>query len=251
MTLFLASVRDEAEAELALLARADLIDLKEPRRGALGAVDRETTMAIVSAIAGRTTVSATIGDLPMRAEEISAAVLDRTDCGVDYVKFGLFPEADARRCLVALGPVARSVRLIVVLFADRLPAFDAVATAADMGAAGVMLDTAGKTSGSLRDHLDLRKLASFVTRAKSHGLIVGLRRVARRNNGAGAAHPRARPAWLSRRALPRLPKVLPRSRGLCGDPIADPGSPTCTCMLAKGQVERRGGGSFMLGIGRP
>jgi len=174
VTLFLASVRDEAEAELALLARADLIDLKEPRRGALGAVDRETTMAIVSAIAGRTTVSATIGDLPMRAEEISAAVLDRTDCGVDYVKFGLFPEADARRCLVALGPVARSVRLIVVLFADRLPAFDAVATAADMGAAGVMLDTAGKTSGSLRDHLDLRKLASFVTRAKSHGLIVGL-----------------------------------------------------------------------------
>jgi dihydroneopterin aldolase len=36
MTLFLASVRDEAEAAIALLARADIIDLKEPGRGALG-----------------------------------------------------------------------------------------------------------------------------------------------------------------------------------------------------------------------
>ena len=43
MTLFLASVRDVAEAETALLAGADIIDLKDPAQGALGAVDLETT----------------------------------------------------------------------------------------------------------------------------------------------------------------------------------------------------------------
>jgi uncharacterized protein (UPF0264 family) len=43
MTLFLASVRDVAEAETALLAGADIVDRKI-RAGALGAVDPETTM---------------------------------------------------------------------------------------------------------------------------------------------------------------------------------------------------------------
>jgi (5-formylfuran-3-yl)methyl phosphate synthase len=174
MTLFLASVRDEAEAAIALLARADIIDLKEPWRGALGALDRATTRSIVSLVGGRVAVSATIGDLPMHPDTIGDAVLEKAACGVDYVKFGVFPDGDARRCLDALRPLTLRVPLIVVLFADRLPDFDAVAAAAAMGAAGLMLDTADKSSGSLRAHLDPRQLVSFVTEAKSHGLTVGL-----------------------------------------------------------------------------
>lgn len=174
MTLFLASVRDEAEAAIALFAGADIIDLKEPRRGALGALDRDTTRSIVSLIGGRVPVSATIGDVPMHPETIGAAVLEKAACGVDYVKFGVFPDGDARRCLDALHPLARCVPLIVVLFADSPPDFDAVAAAANMGAAGIMLDTADKGSGSLLAHLDPRELANFVTQAKSYGLTVGL-----------------------------------------------------------------------------
>lgn len=174
MTLFLASVRDEAEAEIALLARADIIDLKEPANGALGALDRDTIRSAVTSVAGRAPVSATIGDLPMQPEMIRDAALDRAACGVDYVKFGLFPEGDARRCLDALRAVAQSVPLIVVQFADRLPDFDAVTAAAAMGACGVMLDTADKHAGSLIAHLNLREIARFLTHAKARGLTVGL-----------------------------------------------------------------------------
>jgi uncharacterized protein (UPF0264 family) len=174
MTQFLASVRDAAEAEIALHAGADIIDLKEPGQGALGALDLAATRTIMAAIAGRVPVSATIGDLPMVAETIGDAVLERAACGVDYVKFGLFPEGDARSCLDGLRHVARRARVIVVLFADRWPAFDAVAAAAGMGAAGVMLDTAGKASGALSDYLDLSALSRLVIRAKAEGLIVGL-----------------------------------------------------------------------------
>ena len=53
MTLFLASVRDMAEAETARLAHADIIDLKDPALGALGAVDLATTKRVVDLIAGR------------------------------------------------------------------------------------------------------------------------------------------------------------------------------------------------------
>jgi (5-formylfuran-3-yl)methyl phosphate synthase len=174
MTLFLASVRDEAEAEIALLNRADIIDLKDPSQGALAAVPADIARSVVSLVAGRVAVSTTIGDLPMQPEMIRGAVLERAACGVNYVKFGLFPEGGQQGCLDALRPVARRVHLILVLFADRPPAFDAVSAAAAMGASGIMLDTADKRAGSLLAHLGLREIARFIAEAKAHGLMVGL-----------------------------------------------------------------------------
>jgi (5-formylfuran-3-yl)methyl phosphate synthase len=201
MTQFLASVRDAAEAEIALRAGADIIDVKEPGTGALGAVDRPATRAIVKAVAGRVPVSATIGDLPMRAETIGEAVLERAACGVDYVKFGVFPEDGAETCLAAFRPLARRIRLIAVLFADRLPVFDGVAAAAEIGAAGVMVDTAGKASGALLDHLDLAAVASLVARARAQGLITGL---------AGSLH-----AGIVPELLALAPDLLGFRRALC------------------------------------
>lgn len=174
MTLFLASVRNVAEAEIARLAGADIIDLKDPSRGALGAVDLETARRVVDSIAGRVPVSATIGDLPMQPEVIRDAVIERASCCVGYVKFGLFPGGEPQACFQALRPVALSVRLILVLFADALPTFDAVSAASDMGATGIMLDTAEKHAGSLFAYLDASSIASFVAHARTQGLIAGL-----------------------------------------------------------------------------
>lgn len=174
MTLFLASVRDAAEAETALQADADILDLKEPENGALGAVDRTTSAAVLSAASGRTPTSATIGDLPMHPAIVREAVLDRASAGVDYVKVGLFPEGDPLGCLEELRRLTRNVPLIVVVFADRLPVFDAIKAVAAAGAAGIMLDTAGKATGSLLDCLSLAEVSRFVSRAKAHGLTVGL-----------------------------------------------------------------------------
>jgi (5-formylfuran-3-yl)methyl phosphate synthase len=174
MTLFLASVRDKAEAEIALLSHADIIDLKDPSHGALGAVPVHTARRVVAAVAGRGAISATIGDLPMRPSVIQDAVLERAACGVDYVKFGLFPGGDPQGCLEALHTLTQRIHLIVVQFADRLLDFDAVPAAAAMGAAGIMLDTADKGAGSLLAHLDRRDIASFVARAKAYDLVVGL-----------------------------------------------------------------------------
>ncbi len=174
MALFLASVRDPAEAEIALLAGADVIDMKDPAQGALGAVDRGTSMAIVSAVAGRRPVSATIGDVPMEPARIREAVADRIALGVDFIKIGLFPGGDPRASLAALRPLVARTPLVLVLFADAVPAFDAVSAAAAIGVRGIMLDTADKSLGSLRTHLDVRALSAFVAHAKAHGLMVGL-----------------------------------------------------------------------------
>jgi (5-formylfuran-3-yl)methyl phosphate synthase len=174
MTLFLASVRDPAEAELALAASADIIDLKDPGHGALGALAPETIAACVSRVGARAPVSATIGDLPLKGDAVRAALLDTAALGVDYVKFGLFPGGDAARCLTRLATASARIRLIVVLFADALPKFDAVALAAKIGAHGVMFDTMGKGAGSLTDHLSYMSLAGHIADAKAEGLVVGL-----------------------------------------------------------------------------
>jgi (5-formylfuran-3-yl)methyl phosphate synthase len=174
MTLFLASVRDAAEAEIALEAGADIVDLKEPSRGALGAAEPSTITATVRAIAGRAASSATVGHVPMRGEIVRTRVAEIAACGVDYVKLGLLPKGDPLGCLEMLRASTLAARLIVVLFADRLPHFEAVDAASSIGAAGVMLDTAGKGGGSLVDHMRLDGLACFVATAKGHGLIVGL-----------------------------------------------------------------------------
>jgi dihydroneopterin aldolase len=174
MTLFLASVRDAGEAELALGAGADVIDLKDPSQGALGALANDTVAACVQAVAARAPVSATVGDLPMQPACLRDAVRAMAETGVDYVKLGLFPDGDAAASLAALEEEARHVRLVLVAFADAMPAFDAVAAATKIGAHGIMLDTMRKDGRSLLDHADRDLLARFVEAAKADGLAVGL-----------------------------------------------------------------------------
>jgi uncharacterized protein (UPF0264 family) len=174
MTLFLASVRDEAEAERAVGAGVDIIDLKDPSQGALGALAPGVVGACVRTVAGRAPLSATVGDLPLQSEAIRAALLTTAALGVDYVKLGLFPDADAESCLDSLRPAAARIRLILVLFADALPQFDAIGLAASIGACGVMFDTLGKSAGALPDHLPPAALAPQLAAAKAQGLTVGL-----------------------------------------------------------------------------
>jgi len=83
LTLFLASVRDAEEAELALHAGADIVDLKDPAQGALGALPPDIIAACVKQVAGRAPVSATVGDLPLEGDGVRAAIRKTASLGVD------------------------------------------------------------------------------------------------------------------------------------------------------------------------
>jgi uncharacterized protein (UPF0264 family) len=124
MTMMLASVRSLDEAVVALDGGADLIDLKEPARGALGALDHAAVRICVRAIDGRRPVSATIGDIPsMDATVMTAAVERMAATGVDFIKIGFFAHPLAAECARALSAMTGCARLIAVLFPVRdLPA---------------------------------------------------------------------------------------------------------------------------------
>jgi len=174
MTRFLASVRDPAEAETVLAAGADIVDLKDPAHGALGAVAAGSIEACVTKIAGRAPVSATVGDLPMQPESVAQAVAATAALGVDDVKLGLTPGGDPDACFARLRTLDISARLILVVFADALPAFDPLEAALRVGARGLMLDTAGKGQGALPDHMSLAAIGAFVEAARTAGLMAGL-----------------------------------------------------------------------------
>jgi len=175
VTKLLASVRDSAEAALAVEGGADIVDAKEPAAGALGAVAPAALAAILRAVAGRRPVSATIGDMKLVPERVATAVRATAAAGADIVKIGLF-DGDLDATLAALRPIARGgTRLVAVAFADRSPDLAGiVARCAEAGFYGAMLDTAGKGVGPLTAHQGLERLASFVADAHRRGLVAGL-----------------------------------------------------------------------------
>jgi len=175
VTRLLASIARADEVEAALGGGADLVDVKDPAAGALGAAPEATIREIVTLVAGRRPVSATVGDLPLDATVLAHAARRTARCGVDFVKLGLFPGGDLDGSLTALAVEAQSgIRLVAVLFADSDPERVQLDQLAAAGFAGAMLDTADKTSGSLTRHLGLDRLAQFVAHAKALGLLVGL-----------------------------------------------------------------------------
>ena len=175
MTAMLASVTNIEEALLVLKAQVDIIDLKQPSQGALGALSTETVAQIVQHIDRQKPVSATIGDLPIQPEIIFDAAKAMATTQVDYIKIGFFPGGDWVGTIARLAELAnQGVRLIVVLFADTQPDFRIVESLAQSGFAGVMLDTMDKRNGSLLTHLSKTEIGNFVNTAKAYKLLCGL-----------------------------------------------------------------------------
>jgi (5-formylfuran-3-yl)methyl phosphate synthase len=87
MPQLLVSVRTPQEAEIAVTAGADVVDIKDPAHGSLGRADDKAIASIVGHVAGRKPVSAAMGELAERS------LLPRVD-GLAFVKWGLAGYAD-------------------------------------------------------------------------------------------------------------------------------------------------------------
>jgi dihydroneopterin aldolase len=212
MTLMLASVAGPAEAAVALEGGADVIDLKDPARGAFGAVAPAVVRDTVALLRGRRRVSAVAGEVAFTPDSLLPAVTALAETGVEWVKIGL-TEGDVAATLAALRPPAARVKLVAVLFADRAPDFDLLPALAAAGFAGAMLDTAGKNGGRLLAQCDLPRLARFAALCRDSGLFCGL---------AGGLEPPDIP-----RLLPLDPFLLGFRGALCAAGRAGPIAADC------------------------
>ncbi|MCI0735983.1 MAG: dihydroneopterin aldolase, partial [Beijerinckiaceae bacterium] len=174
MTLMLASVTSPAEAETVSAGGADIIDLKDPAKGALGALDTGVSAHIVRLIGKRKPVSAAAGAADGAPREVLDAVAAIAATGVDYVKVAISRDKVAEDCVRALGQHANGTKLVGVFFADCEPNLDMLALMAGNGFTGAMLDTAKKGAGRLLDHMDVAALDCFIDRCRTNGLMSGL-----------------------------------------------------------------------------
>lgn len=175
MTRLLASVTNVEEALIALESGADIIDLKNPAEGALGALPLSVIHDVVKAVDRRKPISATVGDLPMCPDQIVARVTQTAATGVDFVKIGMFGTQGHLECVKAMQPISsQGVSIVAVMFADEAPDMRLLPALEANGFKGVMLDTARKDGKRLLDWMTQAALADFVRSGERLGLMTGL-----------------------------------------------------------------------------
>ena len=106
----LVSVVNRFEAQEAVKGGADIIDVKNPLEGALGAQPPEKIREIFEVLPPHYELSACIGDLPNLPGTASLAALGAAVSGADYVKAGLFGVSTVDDAVALMTPVVRAVQ---------------------------------------------------------------------------------------------------------------------------------------------
>ncbi len=176
----LVSVVSAEEARGALAGGADIIDVKDPSEGALGAPAPRLLSEVVRVVGGAAPISVALGDLPDLPHTAALAARGAAVCGADYVKVGLRGVREVDRAVAmmravfdAVGP---RVSVIAAAYADAgaldPPAFTAAwlpALVERTGIAGALVDTFVKDGRGLYAWLSEAELADLVARTRAAG----------------------------------------------------------------------------------
>jgi (5-formylfuran-3-yl)methyl phosphate synthase len=184
----LVSVRNSSEALAALRGGADVIDVKEPSRGSLGAADRESIAAVVQTVGGQAIVSAACGELIDVVRMPNGDDQTLLPLGVSLFKIGLagcaaVPDWSAvwQRAIepIRASQASLEVRPVAVIYADWLaagapPPQEVLSAAMELGCPAILIDTWDKSQGALFNHWPLDDLQMFICEMRRQNLLVVL-----------------------------------------------------------------------------
>jgi (5-formylfuran-3-yl)methyl phosphate synthase len=178
------SVVSAEEARKALLGGAEILDVKNPAEGSLGAQYPRVIREIRNLASGKVEISAAIGDMPNLPGTAALAALGAASCGPDYIKVGLYGQRNEVEAATLVREVHRAVdefetSVVIVGYADyaRAGTLDPALLppiAGSEGARGFLLDTAIKDGRSLLDFLDPASLRRIGEQTHRAGLLFGL-----------------------------------------------------------------------------
>ena len=181
----LVSVVDDAEARLAVAGGVDIVDVKNPAEGSLGAPDPGVIARVRDVVPAELELSAAIGDLPSLPGTAALAALGAVRSGAAYVKIGLWGPSTTQDAVAVLSAAREAVdsdaAVIAVAYADAarvpsrpLPPSELVTAARRAGVSGCLLDTAIKDGRGLLSWLAADALAELVAEAHRAGLQMAL-----------------------------------------------------------------------------
>jgi uncharacterized protein (UPF0264 family) len=169
----LVSVVSAEEARAALAGGADIIDVKDPREGALGAPSPRVLSEVVAAVGDAAPVSVALGDDPGLPHTAALAAHGAAACGAQFVKVGLRGVSEIDGAVALMSAVAHAVeagvQVIAAAYADA-GALDPPALAPQWLAAlvdrtaiaGALVDTFVKDGRGLYRYLSPRELADLI-----------------------------------------------------------------------------------------
>jgi len=182
----LISPQNAKEAIEAIVGGADIIDVKNPKEGPLGANFPWVIKEIKQLIPDNVELSCTLGEAPNLPGSMALAAYGTASLGVDYIKIGLSEVQTVKKATDFLENVIRAVkmcnsktRIAIVGYGDyrrvnsiepQLVVQAAFAAKADI----VMLDTAIKDGKNLFYFQTFQQLGMFVDAARKCSLGVAL-----------------------------------------------------------------------------
>jgi uncharacterized protein (UPF0264 family) len=177
----LVSVTDAAEARLAVAGGVDVVDVKNPAEGALGAPAPSVIAAVRDAVPPASPLSAALGDLPPLPGTAALAAVGAARSGAAYVKLGVVAASGAAEAAAVLRAAQAAVdgeaAVVAVAYADAerapgrpLAPSELVEAARAAGVHGCLVDTAVKDGRGLLAWLDPDALAALVAEAHAAGL---------------------------------------------------------------------------------
>jgi len=182
----LISPKNENEALEAIAGGADIIDVKNPQEGPLGANFPWVIKRIRQITPANIEVSCTIGEAPNLPGSMALAALGAATTGVNYIKAGLYgsktPEEAVRlmrNVIKAAKEYNPAIKVVASGYADaaRISTVDPLAVpeiAHEAQADIAMLDTTIKDGKSLFTFLTKSQLQRFVNAAHGYGLKAAL-----------------------------------------------------------------------------
>jgi uncharacterized protein (UPF0264 family) len=182
----LISPKNETEAVEAIAGGADIIDVKNPQEGPLGANFPWIIRQIRQVTPANIEVSCTLGEAPNRPGSMALASLGAATTGVNYVKAGLYGLKTLEEAVYLMRNVTKaakeynpSIKVVVSGYADaaRVSTVDPLLVpkiAREAQADIAMLDTAIKDGKNLFTFLTKPQLQRFVDAAHSYGLKAAL-----------------------------------------------------------------------------
>ncbi|MFD0254384.1 (5-formylfuran-3-yl)methyl phosphate synthase [Streptomyces sp. NPDC127113] len=164
----------------------DIVDVKKPDEGSLGANFPWVIREIRAAVPADKPLSATVGDVPYKPGTVAQAALGAVVSGATYIKVGLYGCTTPEQAVDVMRGVVRAVKdhqpdafVVASGYADahRIGCVNPLALpdiARRSGSDAAMLDTAIKDGTRLFDHLPPDVCGQFVRLAHEAGLLAAL-----------------------------------------------------------------------------
>ncbi|MHC1600678.1 MAG: (5-formylfuran-3-yl)methyl phosphate synthase [Candidatus Methanospirareceae archaeon] len=186
----LVSPKDVEEAKAVIRGNADIVDVKNPKEGSLGAnfpwVIKSIKELVEKEGGNGMKMSAAIGDFYYKPGTASLAALGAASVGADYIKIGLFKIKTREEAIDLLSGVVKAVKgfdpmkkVVSAFYSDykrinSISPFEIAAIGKEVDIDVAMVDTGIKDGRSTLEFLSEEELKTFVSESRALGLETAL-----------------------------------------------------------------------------